>query len=444
MSHTLSFDFILTPRGVRENARLLVDDNGFIRAIEEAGDESRDGFFALPGMPNAHSHCFQRALAGYGERALGKDSFWDWREHMYRLANRISPDDLHVIAQQAFSEMLLAGFTSVGEFHYLHHLPDGSPTRAMAEAVVSAAAETGIRLVMLPVLYMRGGFDLPLQPAQHRFAHRDLDDYLRLVQALGDVPCGLAPHSLRAVPAELLEELVSAGRSLLGEGFPLHIHVSEQAAEVAECKARFGQGPTDLLADSVQLDGDWNLVHATHASTEELQRVAEAGARVVLCPLTEAYLGDGIFRACEFRAMEGDMAIGSDSDVRIDAVEELRMLEYSQRLSQQLRGRLADETGLGGPLWSLTARAGADALGIPAGRIEAGCLADLAVLSADAPPLQGPMGARALDALLTAGGRENISDVYLGGKRLVRDGVPPHASQTAARFAKAVRSLMDE
>jgi len=444
MSHTLSFDFILTPRGIRENARLLVDDNGFIRAIEDADGDSRDGYFALPGMPNAHSHCFQRALAGYGERALGRDSFWDWREHMYRLANRIGPEDLHVIAKQAFSEMLAAGYTSVGEFHYLHHLADGSPSTAMAEAVIAAAAHTGIRLTMLPVLYMRGGFDLPLQATQGRFAHRDLDDFFKLVEALGDVPCGLAPHSLRAVPAELLEEMVSAGRSLLGEGFPLHIHVSEQIAEVTECKARFGQGPVDLLADSVELGDDWNLVHATHASTDELQRVAEAGARVVLCPLTEAYLGDGIFPACEFRSMDGDMAIGSDSDVRIDAVEELRMLEYSQRLGQQLRGRLADETGLGGPLWTLTARAGADALDIPAGAIEPGCLADLAVLSADAPPLQGPPGARALDALLTAGGRENISDVYVGGKRLVQDGVAPGARKLAGEFASTVRSLMEE
>jgi formimidoylglutamate deiminase len=192
MPQTLSFDFILTPQGVRQNARLSVDDNGFIAAIEDAGEESREGYFALPGMPNAHSHCFQRALAGFGERNLGADSFWDWREYMYRLANRVTPEDMYIIARQAFTEMLCAGFTAVGEFHYLHHLPDGSASRDMSEAVIRAAAHVGIRLVMLPVLYMRGGFNASLQDSQKRFAHADLDSYLRMVDELGPVPRGLA------------------------------------------------------------------------------------------------------------------------------------------------------------------------------------------------------------------------------------------------------------
>ncbi|MCJ7556057.1 MAG: formimidoylglutamate deiminase [Gammaproteobacteria bacterium] len=444
MPQTLSFDFILTPDGVRENARLLVDDSGFISAIEDAGKESRAGYFALPGMPNAHSHCFQRALAGFGERNLGADSFWDWREHMYRLANRVTPEAMYIIARQTYSEMLAAGFTAVGEFHYLHHLPDGSPSQDMSDAVLRAAADVGIRLVMLPVLYLRGGFNAPLQPSQKRFGHDNLDTYLRMVEALGDIPKGLAPHSLRAVPVEFLPELVQAGRELLGLGFPLHIHISEQQREVQECIAHSGSSPIDALAQAVELDSNWNLVHATHASQTELGRIATAGARVVICPLTEAYLGDGIFPATDFVALGGELAIGSDSDVRIDAVEELRMLEYSQRLQQQLRARLSTAEGLGGGLWSSTAQAGARALAMNSGKLAVDCMADLVVLNAKAPPLQGPRGQRALDALITAGSRENIADVYVGGRLRVNRGQQEGQDLLGRQFAKVVRGLLDD
>ena len=444
MSQTLSFDFILTPDGVRQNARLLVDDSGFITAIEDAGDEHRSGYFALPGMPNAHSHCFQRAMAGFGERNLVADSFWDWREHMYRLANRLTPEAMYIIARQAYSEMLAAGFTSVGEFHYLHHLPDGTPSKDMGEAVKRAAADEGIRLVMLPVLYMRGGFDTPLQDSQKRFGHADLDSYLRLVENLGDVPRGLAPHSLRAVPVELLPELVQAGRDLLGDGFPMHIHISEQQREVEECMVHGGASPIDALAETVDLDSNWNLVHATHATQSELGRITGSGARVVICPLTEAYLGDGIFPASDFIFRGGEMAIGSDSNVRIDAVEELRMLEYSQRLQQQLRGCLATKDGLGGHLWSSTAQAGARSLAMNAGRLEVGAMADIVVLNAKAPPLQGPRGQRGLDALITAGSRQNISDVYVGGRQRIKGGQQEGQELLGRQFAKVVGGLFND
>ncbi len=444
MPQTLSFDFILAPDGVRQNARLLVDDNGFITAIEDAGDEARTGYFALPGMPNAHSHCFQRVLAGFGERNRGADSFWDWRENMYRLANRVTPEALYIIARQTYSEMLAAGFTAVGEFHYLHHLPDGTPSPDMGAAVVRAAADVGIRLVMLPVLYMRGGFHAPLQPSQKRFGHDNLDDYLRLVENLGNIPRGLAPHSLRAVPTEILPELVQAGRALLGQNVPLHIHISEQQREVEECLGHLGVTPIDALADACELDRNWNLVHATHASATELARIAAASARVVVCPLTEAYLGDGIFPATDLVALGGEMAIGSDSDVRIDAVEELRMLEYSQRLQQQLRARLSSPDGLGGHLWSRTAQAGARALAMNAGRLAVGCMADIVVLNAKAPPLQGPRGERALDALVTAGSRQNITDVYVGGRPRVKRGEQEGQDLLGRQFAKVVRGLMND
>jgi formimidoylglutamate deiminase len=444
MPQTLSFDFILTPEGVRQNVRLSVDDNGFIAAIEDAGDEPHAGYFALPGMPNAHSHCFQRALAGYGERNLGADSFWDWREAMYRLANRVSPQAMYIIARQAFTEMLCAGFTAVGEFHYLHHLPDGSPSRDMSDAVIRAAAHVGIRLVMLPVLYMRGGFNAPLQDSQRRFAHADLDSYLRMVDELGDIPRGLAPHSLRAVPVNLLPELVRAGRDLLGPDAPLHIHISEQQREVNECLEHHGASPIHVLAGMTDMDQHWNLVHATHANQLELKQIAQAGARVVICPLTEAYLGDGIFPATDFIGLGGELAIGSDSDVRIDAVEELRVLEYSQRLQQQLRARLSGKEGLGGGLWSSTARAGARALAMKTGSLEVGCYADLVVLRSDAPPLQGPRGQRALDALVTAGSRENIADVYVGGRLRVQGGEVEGRQDHGEKFARLIQELLDD
>lgn len=444
MPQTLSFDFILTPDGVRENARLMVDDSGFITAIEDAGDEHRSGYFALPGMPNAHSHCFQRAMAGFGERNLGSDSFWDWREHMYQLANRVTPEALYIIARQAFSEMLAAGFTSVGEFHYLHHLPDGTPSRDMSDAVVRAASDVGIRLVMLPVLYMRGGFDSPLQITQKRFGHADLESYLRLVENIGDIPRGFAPHSVRAVPVELLPELLESGRQLLGPDAPLHIHISEQQREVDECTAHHGASPIDLLANTIELDKHWNLVHATQATQGELGRIVGTGARVVICPLTEAYLGDGIFSASDFVFRGGELAIGSDSNVRIDAVEELRMLEYSQRLQQQLRARLSTREGLGGSLWSHTAAAGAQALALNTGRLEVGCMADIVVLNAKAPPLQGPRGQRALDALVTAGSRDNIVDVYVGGRARIKNGQQEGQELLGRQFAKVVGSLLDD
>jgi formimidoylglutamate deiminase len=444
MPQTLSFDFILTPDGVRENVRLLIDDSGFISAIEDAGSETRAGYFALPGMPNAHSHCFQRALAGFGERNLGADSFWDWREHMYRLANRVTPEAMYIIARQAYSEMLAAGFTTVGEFHYLHHLPDGSPSKDMSDAVLRAAADVGIRLVMLPVLYMRGGFNTPLQAGQKRFGHDKLDDYLRMVEALGGIPRGLAPHSLRAVPVDLLPELVQGGRELLGEDCPIHIHISEQQREVQESMIHLGASPIDALADAVQLDWRWNLVHATHATDLELNRIAQAGTRVVICPLTEAYLGDGIFPATDFVALGGELAIGSDSNVRIDAVEELRVLEYSQRLQQQLRARLSTRDGLGGHLWSRTAEAGARSLAMNAGKLVVGGMADLVVLNGKEPPLQGPQGQRALDALITAGSRENIADVYVGGRLRVKRGQLEGQELLGRQFAKLVRGLLND
>lgn len=446
MSQTLAFQHVLTPTGIARGTRLTIDDSGIIQKVEPATRGPWDGFFALPGMPNAHSHAFQRALAGQGEARAGADTFWSWREAMYGLANRVSARDLKAIAAQAFADMLRAGYTSVAEFHYLHHLPSGRPTPTMIQAVLEAADEVGIRIVLLPVYYVTGGFARAgTEPAardeQRRFVHRSLDDFLRLLERFASRPLGIAPHSLRAVPPRLLHPLLEGARSVLGDSFPIHMHIAEQPREVEDCRHAFGLTPVDLLAETVSLNDRWHLVHATHASRSELETMARIGVGAVLCPLTEAYLGDGIFPAADFIRMGGRIAIGSDSNARLDAVEELRLLEYGQRLSDGMRARLANEEGIGAPLWRMTATAGARALGQPVGALERGHYADLVVLDESHPALLGVAPERVLDALITGGDARCIRDVYVGGVRLVQNGRLANGRRIGTRFARTMRGL---
>ncbi|HET6654780.1 MAG TPA: formimidoylglutamate deiminase [Gammaproteobacteria bacterium] len=444
MSKELTFQYLLTPAGIERDRTLRVDEAGTITAIEPATGPA-DGFFALPGMPNAHSHAFQRALAGFAEARQGEDSFWSWREAMYGLAKRVTPDDMRVIARQAFTDMLRGGYTSVAEFHYLHGLPDGRHGADMAEAVIDAAAETGIRLTLLPVLYQAGGFEQAPRPEQRRFVHESMDNYLALLEHLrGKTGLGIAPHSLRAVPAEQLPALVDGARELLGADCPIHIHISEQTGEVEQCRAQNGATPVEWLARNVALDANWNLVHATHATADERRLIREHDANVVLCPLTEAYLGDGLFAACEHLSAGGRVAIGSDSNIRADAIEELRWLEFGQRLADRKRARLATEQGLGVPLWSAAARGGAAAAGGTGGAIEAGLPADLVVLDADSPALAGHAETTLLDALLIGGSRAEIAAVYVGGRRLMERGRLLEGPDPRPEFSAAVRRLLHQ
>lgn len=413
----LSFRHILTPDGMLHDRALSVAADGRITAIEPATDHA-DGFLALPGIPNAHSHAFQRALAGHGEVPSGADSFWSWRDAMYRLAARVTPEDQAIIARHAYAEMLGAGFTSVAEFHYLHHGVDGSHSTEMAEAVIDAARATGIRLTLLPVFYAAGGFGAAPRPEQKRFVHASVDDYLGLLQKLrGKVTLGLAPHSLRAAPVELLPPLLAGARALLGDHIPVHIHVAEQVAEVEQCRAAHDCGPIELLDRRVGLDPSWHLVHATHADARERALIVARGANVVICPITEAYLGDGLFPADEFFGAGGTLAIGSDSNCRIDAFEELRWLEYGQRLRSKARARLADERGLGVPLWQSAVAAGARALGQDVGGIAVGQFADLIVIDSRSAALAGHTAATALDALVVNGSGRNLTATFVGGRR---------------------------
>ncbi|HET8553139.1 MAG TPA: formimidoylglutamate deiminase [Gammaproteobacteria bacterium] len=442
MTSRLTFQYVLTPNGIERDRTLQVDEAGTIAAIEPASGPA-DGFFALPGMPNAHSHAFQRALAGFAEARLGGDSFWSWREAMYRLANRVTPDDTRIIARQAFADMLRGGYTTVAEFHYLHGLPDGRHGADMAEAVIDAAAETGIRLTLLPVLYQNGSFEQAAQPEQRRFVHASLDDYLGLLECLrGSARLGIAPHSLRAVPAAQLPALIRAARDLLGPDCPIHIHISEQTGEVEQCREHYGTTPIDWLARHATLDGHWNLVHATHATADESRLIRHADANVVLCPLTEAYLGDGLFAAGEHVANGGRIAIGSDSNIRADAIEELRWLEFGQRLADRKRARLATPRGLGAPLWSAAAQGGAAAVGGIGGKIEVGQPADLVVLDENSPALAGHDEETVLDALLIAGSRADLAAVYIGGQERVEHGELLGTPNPQPEFDATVRRLL--
>ena len=441
MTRTLRFEYLLTPAGLASRKALEVGADGRIEALSDwDGRGPGDGWLALPGMPNAHSHIFQRALAGYGEARAGEDSFWSWREAMYRLANGIDPEDLAVIAQTGFTAMLAAGFTSVAEFHYLHRLPGAGPAET-AGIIVRAAAESGIRLRLLPVFYETGDFEAPPRGEQGRFVHAGVDEFMETLAALKAHDPGLGLHSLRAVRPASAVRLTAAARDVLPEQAPVHVHAAEQTAEVEACRARYGCGPVALLDRHLDLGPRWSVVHATHADPGERRLMVEAGVTVVLCPLTEAYLGDGLFPARAHAAAGGRLAVGSDSNVRLDAVEELRLLEYGQRLMDRARARLADGKGLGAPLWSRLAEGGRTALGLDVGRLEPGSYADIVSLDPADSDLLGCEGPeRALDALVTAGARGAIREVFVGGRPVALRPEP----RLAAEYRDRVRRLMSE
>jgi formimidoylglutamate deiminase len=407
----------------------------------------------LPGMLNLHSHAFQRAMAGLTERAGGgEDSFWGWREIMYGFVGKIGPADLQAIAAQLYVEMLKGGYTSVAEFHYLHHDCDGTPYGdrvAMSEAIVAAAAEAGIGLTLLPALYQTGGFGgKPAGAGQRRFINR-VDEIIAMIEELrrrhrgnANLRLGVALHSLRAVPPDALSEAVAGLRALDADA-PVHIHIAEQAREVEGCLAWSGQRPVEWLLDHAALDGRWCLVHATHVDLAETARLIAAGAVVGLCPTTEANLGDGIFPFAAFAA-SGKWGIGSDSHVSVSPVEELRLLEYGQRLAlreRNIAGRPSQGSS-GRALWEAATRHGAGATGRAVGTLAPGSRVDLVVLDDDAPTLYGRRGDDLLDALVFAGNDNPIRDVMVGGQWVVRDGKHLREGEILTRFKAAIDRLM--
>ncbi|MDK1024038.1 MAG: formimidoylglutamate deiminase [Gammaproteobacteria bacterium] len=398
----------------------------------------------IPGMPNLHSHAFQRVMAGLSERGSG-DDFWGWRETMYRIANQITPEQLKVIATQLYGEMLRAGFTSVAEFHYLHHRPDGRPYDNAAEmslALLEAAADTGIGITLLPVLYRYSDFDQgAVEPCQRRFASTP-DQFLELVDALIVATAqsylaytGIALHSLRAVSIEDIKAVTSSVVNL-----PVHMHISEQMAEVEAAIQHTGLRPVEWLFENLGVDNNWCLVHCTHLIEREINAIADSGAVVGICPITEANLGDGVLPAEELLGKGAKTGIGSDSNIDLDPIAELRLLEYGQRLVQQRRNILTTLAD-GQNLWQRCALGGAQALAQPVGVLQSGKRADFLVLDKDHPALVSRKCDHIIDSLIFAADRTAIRDVFVAGVKVVDAGMINRQEQRLHAYAEVVAVL---
>ena len=447
----LHFGQALLPTGWAREVRVRIAD-GRIAAVDPgvtADGSAERHAVGVPGLCNGHSHAFQLALAGLTElRGASADSFWTWRERLYAFLEHLGPEELEAVTAQAFVEMLESGFTRVGEFHYVHHDVLGrryADLAEMAGRVGSAAADTGIGLTLLPVFYAHGGFGgAPPGAAQRRFLC-SLEEFARLLSAsetaLARVPgatLGIAPHSLRAVaPAEL------AALATLAAGRPVHIHLAEQEREVADSVAWSGQRPVAWLLEHAPVAGHWSLIHATHVDAAELRGILASGAVVGLCPITEADLGDGIFPAPEYLAAGGRISIGTDSNVRIDAAAELRLLEYGQRLARRARNVLAAgaHASTGRSLFDAAHDGGAAALGLRPVGIVPGASADLVSLDPDAWLAGGRDGDALLDGWIFAARRPAVDCVWRAGRKLVSGGRHVRAAPIAARFARALRAL---
>ena len=442
----------LLPSGWAAAVRIAVDAAGDIVAVAPGaapGAARRLSGHVIPGVPNLHSHAFQRAMAGGAERRspAGQDSFWTWRETMYRFVGRFSPEDAEAVAAQLYAECLEHGFTAVCEFHYLHHQPDGTPYADRAEMAlrhVAAARRAGIGLTMLPSLYRHGGiFGKPPHDGQRRFLN-DIEGYCAIVRAVRDAVAGdaqaavgLAPHSLRAVTPDML-------RTLAGFDGPIHIHAAEQPKEVEECLAATGTRPVRWLLEHMPLDARWALIHATHLDDGEVRALAQTGAVAGLCPTTEASLGDGIFRLPDFLAHGGRFGIGTDSHVGTAPAFELRQLETSQRLRDHAR---AVATGTQNPhpgrmLLDAALAGGAQASGRRIGAIAPGMRADLVELDETHPLLLGRGGDALLDAWAFSGQGSPVRTTICGGRVVVEAGRHVEAMAIRDGFAAAMRRLL--
>lgn len=437
------------PAGWTRDVSVRVD-GGRIGSVEANSAQSANAVRVdalLPALGNLHSHSFQRAMAGMTEyRSAGRDSFWTWRDLMYRFAQNIEPGEVEAIAALVFMEMLEAGYASVGEFHYLHHQKGGAPYAALDELsqrIFAAASQTGIGLTLLPVLYIYGAAGKkPLAPEQMRFGN-DVDRFNRLVAAAKtrlpspDARVGVAPHSLRATSPEDLKRVLAAQT----DG-PVHIHIAEQPKEVEDVKAWLGARPVEWLLANAAVDDRWLFVHATHMTDTETLALAKSGAVAGLCPITEANLGDGPFDGARYLGAGGAFGVGSDSNVRISLTEELRTLEYSQRLRDLSRNVLAGAGSVGETLYLGAAAGGARALGRDAGAIAKGRLADLVAIDASAPALCALTDAQVLDGLCFAAGDDVVTDVWSAGRHVVSEGRHAARQSIIGNYKLAVTALL--
>lgn len=441
----------LLETGWAQNVRLQIEGGRITALVIDATRQPSDCRVdtLLPALANLHSHSFQRAMAGMTEhRSEGRDSFWTWRALMYEFLDHLTPAHISAFAGQTFMEMQLAGYASVGEFHYVHHQKGGTPYDDPAELslqIMSAAEVTGIGLTHLPVLYTYGGIGgQALNGGQLRFRH-SVQEFADLVarcrQARNDLPAdtrvGIAPHSLRAtVPDELREVL-----QVQHDG-PVHMHIAEQVKEVEDVQAALGARPVEWLLDHAPVDDRWCLIHATHMTAGETIQMAKSGAVAGLCPITEANLGDGIFNGATYLEHGGAFGLGSDSNVNISLAEELRSLEYSQRLRDQRRNVLTHDGGsTGDTLYLGAATGGAQALGRDAGRIAVGALADLVAIDSADPALCALSARQLLDGLVFAAKDRVVTDLWSAGRHQVRNGHHIRQDEITGQYRAAIADL---
>ena len=456
------FENALLADGWAENVRVCVDSTGTISRVEQGEQQDVSGNGAeivsgvvLPGIPNLHSHAFQRAVAGLTEHrhSADGDSFWTWREVMHSFVTRLTPDDVLAIASRLYVEMLKAGFTSVGEFHYVHLTPDGhhyDDFLEMSEAILTAAGQTGIGVTLLPVLYSCGGYDgREANDGQRRFI-LPVPEFLQLIDGLigrhkdnPQVRVGIAPHSVRQVPATELRECLD-GFSRLDATAPIHIHVAEQINDVTDHVKATGARPVEWLLDNTQIDQRWCMVHATHMTDAETLNLAASGAVAGICPTTEANLGDGLFPLETYLNAGGVFGIGSDCHISVSPVEEIRWLEYGQRLIHKSRNVAAPGRGgsTGMRLLSDCLSGGAQALGRPVGAIAVGNRADWIVLDPDHPQLVGRSRERFIDSYIFAGNANPVQHVMVGGSWVVRDQVHHAEDAISKAYAKTAKGLL--
>ncbi|MHA6289603.1 formimidoylglutamate deiminase [Maricaulis sp. CAU 1757] len=451
-------DHVLLPDGWASSQHLVVDETGQIAGLNRVDTPppaARRLGTVIPGLANLHSHGFQRGMAGLSERrGSGQDSFWSWRETMYAFNDHLDPDQVEAITALAYAEMLESGFTSVGEFHYLHHDRDGTPfadPAEMAGRVAAAAAHTGIALTLLPVFYRHGGFNQAEPgPRQRRFLNTP-DTYAALHEAarrhigqLDHARLGIAPHSLRAASVDDISAILPLVENPDSRD-PVHIHVAEQTAEVEACIDANGRRPVRFLMEHFDIGEAWCLVHATHLDAGECSALARSGAVAGLCPLTEANLGDGLFPAAEYLAEGGRFGIGSDSHIRIDLPEELRLLEYGARLGARQRNVLALPGGhTGRHLFEGALAGGARALAQPAAGIAVGQRADLVELDTSHLVLEGRSGDTMLDSWLFCGDSRQVRRVFVGGRLRVDGGRVPDRDAIETRYRAAMHALRSE
>jgi formimidoylglutamate deiminase len=446
-------DLIYTDGTFQSGLAMFADANGRIARFSSAPADLATaqrmaGKAILPGLVNGHSHAFQRVLRGRTEHrtAAARDSFWTWRESMYHAANHLSPEALYRASRMAFLEMVLSGVTTVGEFHYLHHAPNGAPYQdrnELAYQVVRAATDTGLRIALLRTAYARSGWRKPAEPGQTRFLTPRVEDFIADTEALRarisgaryreGAWVGVAPHSLRAVPLEYLLDVKAYART---RPMPVHMHVSEQPADVEACLAEYGARPVELLDRNGLLDTNFTAVHAIHVTGDEISSLTRAHATVCACPTTERNLGDGTAPAGEFWKAQVRVSLGSDSNVQINLLEDARSLEYHLRMLQLERAVLPAKH-----LFHCATEAGSNSVGGPGGSLEPGRAADFFTVALDDPSIAGADSESLLTHIVFSAERTAVRDVAVGGKFVLLDGRHPLADEIVQEFASVQRGL---